>query len=443
MKPGSSTMKIQIALVATALLACQDVGRPPEDAAEPDAQTTAQHQVRDSAGIRIIENDRPEEGSRLAWRIGPEPSVTIGSVEADDAFQLYQVDDALKLGDGRLVVANGSSHQLLVFDEAGNHLAAWGQKGEGPGDFGGARGGNSYGFRLFWAEPWPGDSIAVCHGTYSLGLELLSIFDSNGRHGRRVNLARDGTHTVCRDVLPDGSILASRSPGWSGYPPTGLDRPEIDFFLLDGDGSLRAELGTHPGAEEFQYNDETGFPPFNFWMHDPPFQQSIVWGVWDGLAIVSNTDRYEIRAYAADGPLARIVRRDHQARIPTEADLEWFKADRLDGITDADDRQKMIPVLDALPLPSSFPAFTPIERYELGIEVDALDYLWVREYRLPGEGGGPPLWTVFDSDGVVQGYIETPPGLVIYEIGEDYILGKAFDELRVEYVQLWPLDRSG
>ena len=380
-------------------------------AAEPDAQTVAQYQIRDSAGIRIIENGRPEEGSRLAWRIGPEPSVTIGSVEANAEFQLY--------------------------------LTAWGQKGEGPGDFGGAWGGTAYGFRLFWAEPWPGDSIAVCHGTFALGLELLSIFDSNGRHGRRVNLARDGSHTVCRDVLPDGAILASRSPGWSGYPPTGMDRPEIDFFLLEGDGSLRAELGTHPGAEEFQYNDEVGFPPFNFWMHDPPFQQSIVWGAWDGLAIVSNTDRYEIRAYGADGSLARIVRRDHQVRTPTEADLEWFKADRLDGITDADFKQKMNLVLDALPLPSSFPAFTPIEKYELGIEVDALDYLWVRESRLPGDEEERPLWTVFDPDGIVQGFIETPAGLVIYEIGEDYILGKMFDELRVEYVQLWPLDRSG
>ena len=424
-----------------ALVACgtdADMG-----AAEPDAQTAAQYQIRDSAGIRIIENGRPAEGSRLSWEIGAEPVVSIGSVEANADFQLFHVDDVLKLADGRLVVANGGSHQLLVFDEAGNYLTAWGQKGEGPGDFGGAWGGNAFGFRLFWAEPWPGDSIAVCHGTFSLGLELLSVFDSNGKHGRQVNLARAGSHTVCRDVLPDGAILASRSPEWSGYPPTGIDRPEIDFFLLEGDGSLRAELGTYPGAEEFQYADEGGFPPFNFWMHDPPFQQSVVWGAWDGLAIVSNTDRYEIRAYGADGSLARIVRRDHQVRTPTEADLERFKAGRLGSITGADFKQTMIPVLDALLLPSSFPAFSPIEMEALGIHVDALDYLWVREYRLPGEEGVRPLWTVFDPDGIVQGFIETPAGLVIYEIGEDHILGKVLDELNVEYVQLWLLDRSG
>ena len=49
---------------------------------------------------------------------------------------------------------------------------------------------------------------------------------------------------------------------------------------------------------------------------------------------------------------------------------------------------------------------------------------------------------MFDPDGIVQGFVETPPDLVIYEIGEDYIVGKVRDELRVEYVQLWELTRA-
>ncbi len=36
------------------------------------------NQQRDSAGIRIVENARPEDGSRLGWRIGPRPAVSIG-----------------------------------------------------------------------------------------------------------------------------------------------------------------------------------------------------------------------------------------------------------------------------------------------------------------------------------------------------------------------------
>ena len=93
----------------------------------------------------------------------------------------------------------------------------------------------------------------------------------------------------------------------------------------------------------------------------------------------------------------------------------------------------MTPVLDALSVPPSFPAFSTIE-------VDALGYRWVREYNLPGAEGA--LWTVFDPDGIVQGFVETPPDLVIYEIGEDYIVGKVRDELRIEYVQLRELTRA-
>ncbi len=53
----------------------------------------------------------------------------------------------------------------------------------------------------------------------------------------------------------------------------------------------------------------------------------------------------------------------------------------------------------------------------------------------------PRLWTVFDPEGRVLGLVETPEGLWIHEIGEDYILGTAWDALNVEYVQVWGLER--
>ena len=89
----------------------------------------------------------------------------------------------------------------------------------------------------------------------------------------------------------------------------------------------------------------------------------------------------------------------------------------------------------SVPVAEHFPAFTSIMS-------DALDYLWVREYDLPGEERPAPLWTVFNPEGHVLGFVETPAGLSIYEIGADYILGKVISELGVESVQLWPLARS-
>lgn len=67
------------ALAVLALPAC-------EGADSPDRPAT---QVRDSAGIRIIENASPPEGSRLNWRIGSEPTLSIGEVDGDDPYLLY------------------------------------------------------------------------------------------------------------------------------------------------------------------------------------------------------------------------------------------------------------------------------------------------------------------------------------------------------------------
>ena len=90
--------------------------------------------IRDSADVRIVENARPPDGSRL-WQVGPEPSLSIGDREGGDAYMLYQVADATKLSDGRIVVANGGDDELRVFDASGNWLESWGGRGEGSGEF--------------------------------------------------------------------------------------------------------------------------------------------------------------------------------------------------------------------------------------------------------------------------------------------------------------------
>jgi len=66
----------------------------------------------------------------------------------------------------------------------------------------------------------------------------------------------------------------------------------------------------------------------------------------------------------------------------------------------------------------------------------------VQEYEYPREARPGSLWTVFDPEGHVLGFVEMPEELQIYEIGEDYILGRAEDELGVESIQLWLLERS-
>ena len=78
------------------------------------------------------------------------------------------------------------------------------------------------------------------------------------------------------------------------------------------------------------------------------------------------------------------------------------------------------------------------------LELDTAGYLWVRE-PAPADADEAEVsrtWQVFDPDGVWLGRFETPAGLRVTEIGEDYLLGIVRDDFDVEYVRMYRLERS-
>ena len=408
------------------------------DNSPPEVQEPVGAEVYDSAGIPIVENRAPAPGSRLRWVTGDEPVVTIGTRDASDAFQFYRVGDATRLADGRIVVANGGSNELLVFDADGNHLDAWAGQGDGPGEF----------WDLTTVRPWPGDSLIA--GDSQQG--RASIFDLAGAHGRTMSLrgppnattremaaagqAADAgpvdvePHVVLR-VLPDGTLL-TRTP--RGYT-RGFHRWESTYALMGADGSTRASLGNYLGNQVFSAfyeQDDGNFAVIPLWH---PFGKATLTTAWGDLAAIGDNETYEIRAYRGDGSLARIVRRDHETRIPTQSEQDEAFRDRFAGLSE-EDREPRMAVAADVPLVESFPAYSRLRG-------DALGYLWVAEFKLPDAPYEGTVWTVFDPDGRALGFVETPGGFGVFEIGEDYILGSTTDELGVEYVQLRELSRSG
>ena len=411
-------MKLVFGLTALtlAMVAC---GRPDEPRAGGDGAPTPAAEVRDSAGVRIVENVRPPVGSRLEWTVGSEPAVSIGALEGADPYLLDGVRDLLTLPDGRIVVANRGSHELRVFDAAGSHLATWGGEGEGPGEF------NS----LVQVERWPGDSVVAWYSQD----RRLSVFDAEGNFGRTLKLESD--RPISADaVFPSGAILVSQSvPG--GSAADGSSREQRRYEVRVAEGEQPASLGSFFGSE--RYTSSLGATMF---LMTVPFAHRIVNFAWGELAVVASNDSYEVRAYGADGSLVRIVRIDHDLIPVTSAHRDAFVerqavAPEPSGVT-AETTRQLRDFYRDVPLPETHPAFVTAM-------ADALDHLWVQEYNLPGEGGANPLWTVLDPEGRVLGFVETPAGLRVYEIGEDYILGRSTDDLGVEYAQVWPLSRSG
>lgn len=395
---------VLVTIASVGALACQQ---------DQQGATGLLSQVRDSAGIRIVESARPPERSRLGWTIGPEPSVSIGVLEGEEPYMLHWAFNSVRLSDGRIVVANGGTQEVRVFDASGSHLVTWGGSGEGPGEF----------RSLTRVAPWPGDSIVAW---YSPGM-ALSVFDSHGDYGRSFAL-QSGQDTIWLRPRPtaargDGTIL-------SIMDPEGADTAEVEIW--DGDGALVGSLGRHPSRPVIiTTNGE---------LQGIAYSRELVTGLWGDLIVASPTSSYEIRAFRADGTLARIVRREHILRVPAEADLEPWIEEQVgmvaaspglpEGFID-----QMRQALQSRTLAETFPAFSTILP-------DAAGNLWVREYDFPREERPAPLWTVFDPEGRVLGFVETPKGLRINQIGEDYVLGHVEDELGVEQVQVWPLERS-
>ena len=295
------------------------------------------------------------------------------------------------------MIANSGSGELRVFNADGSHAGTWGGRGEGPGEF--AMGGPTT------AAPWAGDSIAASD---RIGRHRLTIFDMSGNHGRDIAIGVGLGGVI--DLLPSGRIVSrgSSSPNrMAVFETRDLVRLETEWSVLDVDGTLHASLGRFPSGEAY-FSEAWGGDVQH------PFERRAMGAVWGDLVAIGVSDGYEIKAYAADGSLVRIVRRDWDPRTPTQAEYDarapWG-----------------VPPVDA------YPAFNEILS-------DRLGYLWVREYRMSDEEAA--VWTVFDSEGRVLGLVETPAGLNVFEIGEDYVLGSAENDLGVEYVRVWGLDRG-
>ncbi len=397
-----------LAVLALALAACSDGSEPTQ---------ALRSEVRDSAGVRIVENQAPMPDSRLTWEISTEPTLSIGTLDGEEAYQLFQVRTATRIADGRVLVANGGTSEIHVFDASGTHLDTWGREGEGPGEF----------TRLSSVGPWPGDSLMA----WDRGQRRISIFDLEGNHGRTFAFSQNEEvrFPQYQGLLPDGSILVSATSSFTaGEAEPGLDRQDRGYALLGPEGELLGGFGSYPGTEMYV---RTGGGSMMVIGH--PFGRSSPSAIWRGIILISPNDTYEIRGYDTSGALELIVRREHPLREVSQADIDAYVAEQLADVEGDELAEENVRFrFEGFPTVESFPAFE-------SLKVDARGYLWVEEYRMPGVER--TVWTVFDAEGHVQGLVETPLGLDVYEIGEDYILGLARDDFDIEYVQIFRLTR--
>ena len=118
-----------------------------------EAETPAV-QVRDSAGVEIVESTGPSWQGGEGWRVDPDPLLRLGVVDGDPAYQFSGIAGLARLEDGTVVVADEGSQEVRFFDAGGKVVAVVGGGGGGPGEFTGLAGLNmvTYAIRVMSGE---------------------------------------------------------------------------------------------------------------------------------------------------------------------------------------------------------------------------------------------------------------------------------------------------
>lgn len=376
--------------------------------------------VRDSAGIRIVDNAGPAWSESSAWRLAEAPSLDLGRLDGPAETQFFQVGSGARLSDGSFVLGSFGSHDLRRFAADGTHLWTVGREGEGPGEFAG----------LVQVAAGAGDTIL----TYDFRQRRISRFAPDGTFldSRPLEGPTDAGFAFVEELLSDGSaVFTFREFGQNDGPPTEgeVSRDTLGVWVA-GPGADARELGRFPGPEMVVLQSGQTEGGFTISIGGTPFGRSTEVtggpsGVWIG-----DTERFEIRRYGFDGGLEQIVRRAFDPVMVDDALIERALDEELEDAEDDNDRRAARRRWENTPVPETLPAFE-------SLLVDRDGNLWAQSFEVPG--APERTWSVFTPEGRWLGEIRFPDRFRPLEIGVDYVLGRFGDELDVEHIQLWEL----
>lgn len=384
--------------------------------AEPGEQERATEVVvRDSAGVRIIDNGplpQSDTGRSLT------PAVEIGVVEGEAAYQFFRVSDAKRLRDGAIAITNSGTRELRIYQPDGTHGATAGGAGQGPAEF-----------------RYPTTLVILPEDTIQVQDFLDRVyFNSDGEFLRRETGDRQALAELAQAAggtsegggwLGNGTFFAPiYEPMYNPPRPGPPFRPSITLVRVSSDFSRLDTLGQFGGIlqQVVDVGEQHGASATV-----PPFATNTWWdlGSSDGTVIVGDNAIPQIQRFHPDGTRS-IVRWAGEAHPVTTREVEeWKERNRK-----ASWAQGRLPQLErawtAMEVPETKPYYTRVMAGSDGT-------LWVTTDD-PGQGTRA---RVFGPDGVFEGTVQFSDQFRVYDSGPGWVLGLQRDENEVEYVQLY------
>jgi hypothetical protein len=366
--------------------------------------------------LPFVSDARGQGVSGSNWRLSAEPIFTVGRAAGRPEELFSRIVSALRLSDGRFVVADGIELRISVYDSAGRLQSMFGRSGSGPGEYRSIGGIWSIGH----------DTIGVWDGHLQRITHVLTHGEVVRTHTPRYDVQRPpaaaGTLDAFLGAFPDGRLALAWLAASRGAPDALLP-DQMVIGLFEADGSFQKVLGRVEGMIRIHKPGVGGGPiPFSPFPWAAVVQRRLVFtsGVTGDIAV------FDVDA-ASEAPVATV-------RSPSR-ELALRDAWReLDKVLDGADPGPLLAL--ARSMDRSVGRVPQIAR----MFADEQGHLWVKPYEPRGDAmpvrrgryaaGG--RWTIIDMTGRVVGHITFPPGIAPVAADGSYLLGIARDSLDVE-----------
>lgn len=413
------------------------------------------HEVHDSSGVWIVENWNPAWQAASRWTIDPSPLLQIGARDGEGPYLLTTVTSATRTMDGAIILVEGQSREIRVFDDRGRHLTSMGGPGPGPGEFRSPpdlamlMGDTVLAFdflarRYSWftldgnlirdAPLRPEASLANLEGV-GPGVGPGIRRGGGGAHGRV--LFQDSSFLTI-GTFPSSARWIQPSGGVAALPDV-VDHNDFRLGIIGFEGKREVVIGRFPSVEG-GYVGGRGLPAVT--VNNPLYAPAYYAAVSPLRRVhVATPGQREIRTYNAHGQLIRIVRQHASLKPVTRRLHETLRSQlRSDASERGADADAALDLFEQLTFPDSIFPYA-------GLEVDLEGNLWARNHSFL-DAESQPTYTVFDHKGIWLGIVPVPFEATdqgrprFLEIGPDYVLAEWRDELSVPYVRVHRLMRQ-
>lgn len=370
--------------------------------------------IRDSVGVKIIENWAPIWDEEDQWKLSEKPVLEI----ADENF--FRVRGAILFSDGRIVVANSGASELRFYNKNGKFTKTVGGKGGGPGEF------SNFMVALHKISQ---DSFQV-FDTMTL---RMSVFDSNGILKRDFYLEPAGKYPIMDvQTFLDGSLFVSTS--WSsaldmGDHETGIKRHPTPLLHYSQQGVLMDTFAILPGPEYYMFVEGDRYA----FIGNFPFKHNLVSSIFSNRAFMGSSDKFEILVYSFNGDLQKIITLPGIDLTLTDKEFKETIQSQLNRIDDLESKKRYTKYWSKLPHRKSKPAYS-------NLVIDDEGNLWIEEYQY--DESKLTTWWIFNLEGFLLVEIEMSGNFQVFEIGHEYVLGKKINEDGFESIHVYRLKKS-